>query len=224
MSGDQPNNESTPPDDLTNIDLYCLHCGYNLRGLSGDPRRCPECGKLSPLTPSEDMIARELHKMETWPTACVGASALLLGSLVFPALACWGFILVTHAFACCLLALAISFPVWFGAMEQFASDCMYKPGWKVVLAQYHLYGVILCLFLAAAVGLCFWLLWRLLRSHDEFIGLIGLAALLTAGALVLPLARRIRRQCAARMKVLQHEVAATRAKVNLHGRLSRPRR
>jgi len=222
MSDQQPENKPPPPDDLTDVDLYCLHCGYNLRGLSGDPRRCPECGKLSPLTPSEDMIARELHKMETWPAACVGASALLLGSLVFPALACGGFILFAQAVACCLLALSI--PVWSRGMEQFGSDCMYKPGWKVVLAQYHLYGMILCLFTAVAVGLSFWLLRRLFRTHDEFIGLIGLAALLAAGAVVLPLARRIRRRCTARMNILQREVALTRAKVNLHGRLSRRRR
>jgi hypothetical protein len=26
----------------------CLDCGYRLRGLSGDPRRCPECGLVNP--------------------------------------------------------------------------------------------------------------------------------------------------------------------------------
>lgn len=30
-----------PPDDR---DLACQRCAYNLRGLPGDPRRCPECG------------------------------------------------------------------------------------------------------------------------------------------------------------------------------------
>lgn len=29
-------------------DRYCRLCGYNLRGLSGDSVRCPECGKLNP--------------------------------------------------------------------------------------------------------------------------------------------------------------------------------
>ena len=34
-----------PPSDLPGVDedLHCFNCGYNLRGLSGDPRRCPEC-------------------------------------------------------------------------------------------------------------------------------------------------------------------------------------
>ncbi|MHC4235736.1 MAG: hypothetical protein ACYSUQ_11520, partial [Planctomycetota bacterium] len=29
--------------DAAQEDLYCLECGYNLRGIAGDPRRCPEC-------------------------------------------------------------------------------------------------------------------------------------------------------------------------------------
>src|SRR5436190_17701296 len=27
---------------------HCLHCGYNLRGLAGDPVRCPECFHNNP--------------------------------------------------------------------------------------------------------------------------------------------------------------------------------
>jgi hypothetical protein len=48
-------------------DLYCLKCGYNLRGLSGDPVRCPECGYDNPIADVEipaDLIAAQLKKME----------------------------------------------------------------------------------------------------------------------------------------------------------------
>jgi hypothetical protein len=49
-------------------DLYCLTCGYNLRGLSGDPLRCPECGNPNDLgtaaIPAE-MIRRAMRGMET---------------------------------------------------------------------------------------------------------------------------------------------------------------
>jgi uncharacterized protein YxjI len=31
-----------PPDQ--DVDRFCLRCAYNLRGLAGDPVRCPECG------------------------------------------------------------------------------------------------------------------------------------------------------------------------------------
>src|SRR5262245_4320370 len=69
------------------IDVYCLSCGYNLRGLSGDPCRCPECAHLNPigdlLVPA-GVISRYLRALETWPA--VGAGAALLG---LPALAGW---------------------------------------------------------------------------------------------------------------------------------------
>lgn len=29
---------------ITPRGVHCLHCGYDLRGLPGDPTRCPECG------------------------------------------------------------------------------------------------------------------------------------------------------------------------------------
>lgn len=32
------------PTSEIDFDLFCLTCGYNLRGLRGDPVRCPECG------------------------------------------------------------------------------------------------------------------------------------------------------------------------------------
>jgi arginyl-tRNA synthetase len=37
-----------PPATPLDRDLYCPTCGYNLRGLSGDPIRCPECGRHMP--------------------------------------------------------------------------------------------------------------------------------------------------------------------------------
>lgn len=40
----EPHASSSPP---LETDLYCMRCGYNLRGLSGDPIRCPECGKAN---------------------------------------------------------------------------------------------------------------------------------------------------------------------------------
>ena len=37
------------PDGAIAADVFCLNCGYNLRGLTGDPVRCPECGHSNPL-------------------------------------------------------------------------------------------------------------------------------------------------------------------------------
>src|SRR5262249_22782403 len=69
------------------IDLYCLACGYNLRGLSGDPRRCPECGHLNPvgdlMVPASE-IAKQLTAMETIPVVCVSAIVVILGCVAVP--------------------------------------------------------------------------------------------------------------------------------------------
>ncbi|MBN2447615.1 MAG: hypothetical protein JXO22_12855 [Phycisphaerae bacterium] len=35
--------------DVNRDNLECLHCGYSLRGLPGDPIRCPECGTDVPV-------------------------------------------------------------------------------------------------------------------------------------------------------------------------------
>src|SRR5437870_5646396 len=61
-------------------DLYCLTCGYNLRGLPCvDPARCPECGEMNPLgdvlIPAE-WIRTALRAMETSPTMCVACAVL----------------------------------------------------------------------------------------------------------------------------------------------------
>ena len=78
---------------LITCDLYCLRCGYNLRGLSGDPVRCPECAFLNPLGDAEipaALISRQLKRMETAPASCVA----------------------------CVLAFVFLIPVtWFGRFE-----------------------------------------------------------------------------------------------------------
>lgn len=68
-------------------DVFCLQCGYNLRGLSGDPIRCPECGYNNDLGVASipaDLIRTTLHQMETYPTWCVVMS-MGLAFMVIPA-------------------------------------------------------------------------------------------------------------------------------------------
>ncbi|MBN2447614.1 MAG: hypothetical protein JXO22_12850, partial [Phycisphaerae bacterium] len=57
--------------------FLCLHCGYDLRGLTGDPLTCPECGQDTPvfgyeLAWQETMRRRRLRM--------VGASDIAMGS------------------------------------------------------------------------------------------------------------------------------------------------
>ena len=82
-SSDQPIEPPPAPRSL-DIDLYCLSCGYNLRGLSGDPINCPECGSLNPVGDVEipaPIIAEQLRKMETSPAICL-AAVLVFGMYV----------------------------------------------------------------------------------------------------------------------------------------------
>jgi hypothetical protein len=67
---------------LVDEDIYCLTCGYNLRGLYGDPVRCPECGEWNNLgtvrIPAKH-IQRALREMETAPTLCVACGVIVVG-------------------------------------------------------------------------------------------------------------------------------------------------
>jgi hypothetical protein len=71
---DAPRPESGPR--AIEHDLFCLECGYNLRGLHGDPVRCPECGYDNPVGLLEVLAARiteHLRRMETSLVTCVAS-------------------------------------------------------------------------------------------------------------------------------------------------------
>jgi hypothetical protein len=131
------------------VDFYCAGCGYNLRGLAGDPKRCPECGQFNPIElliiPAE-AIRKALRRLETAPTVAfmgllmlVGAALLLRVSYTPSA------ILGVFAAACTLVGVS-----------GFAHECQYRAGWFGALLWYFLYGTLL---LAAGIGMPIALLW-----------------------------------------------------------------
>jgi hypothetical protein len=225
MSGEKPSTKLSPADDLTNVDLYCLHCGYNLRGLSGDPRRCPECGEFSPLselTLPAEVIAKQLRGLETWPTACVGLALLLMLVLLIsvPILIASGF--SGNVVACCSPVLVILGAYWLIGVQEFRSACMSKSGWSQVLFEYHLYGLGLCLMVLVCAGLPLVLIAQTRGPNSSWATVAGVVILIGGFSAVVVLAPRARRRCKAKMDVFQRDVAVKLAAEHLRNRLSRP--
>lgn len=75
---------SSPSGPEIDTDAYCRRCTYNLRGLSGDPVRCPECGQLNTLTDLLDIVtpARRVRAIQGAGDALVLAAFSLAGGVV----------------------------------------------------------------------------------------------------------------------------------------------
>lgn len=223
------------PGSATNgIDLYCLECGYNLRGLSGDPRRCPECGHLNPMGYLElpaEIISAQLRRMETAPTVCVGAvlfGGTLLSLLVFIIVADGGRI-AEEALACMGVPAAVAAVAWVVCAIRFRKSCMYKPGWEHALWRYHVHGLglsgaVLCPLIVQGILLSK-VSFRTFNSMGFAVSLattvfIGFAALTIIGVAG-PRARRRLKQI---LTPLQREVAVAVAREVLRRRLRSRRR
>jgi hypothetical protein len=217
----------TPED----IDLYCLECGYNLRGLSGDPRRCPECGYKNPLGDLEipaPLIARQLKEMETAPAMCL-ASLLLASVSGLVLLVCFvekeaGHIRVNPCIASCPFVLLLCLPAYVGNVRRFQQSCQRKKGWGAALWRYHVYGLGIIgsvLFLAflglqiASSRTTFLPPWRVGRYQTPaFIAVwVGVIAVIYFGG------RWAHRRAKELMEPLQREVAIDIARQKLRERL-----
>ncbi len=122
-----------------NVDLYCLECGYNLRGLSGDPRRCPECGYLNPvgeLGLTAEAVSRQLRGFENAPMLCV--VSMLCGA---PAI---------------LMVIWLNRGLWFRGGGGSAEACIVVSsvaavvGWIAALFKYHIYALMMIAVVVAA--------------------------------------------------------------------------
>ncbi len=150
-------------DDL-NRNLYCLGCGYNLRGLSGDPRRCPECGKLNAMADLKvpaDRINKALRRLQTGPALSTCAVAALivwllptLYVMIFPfsgysspPLSIWIFL---------MSSIVLAVVCWVVGVFMFRSSCGARPDWVIVLATFHLYGTLVAASGIAAIAALLW--------------------------------------------------------------------
>ena len=212
-----------------NVDFYCSGCGYNLRGLTGDPKRCPECFHLNPisdlLVPAE-AITRQLRKLEIAPVACV-AAILMLAAGVTAAI-----LLGAPGGLCCLVAMLVPAPsVWLLGADSFARSCRCSAGWRRALARFHVYGL---LMFAAGIGIPLLLLWIVVSYlRERWGGDIGPAvvpALLVSGVsfavLYFVAVRPLYHMAKSGFKGLQQQTAVEMARelhrADLRRRLHRP--
>ncbi|MCH8146459.1 MAG: hypothetical protein IH987_00475 [Planctomycetes bacterium] len=143
-------------------DMFCLNCGYNLRGHSGDPVRCPECGHTNQLADLEvpaELMVRALRRMETGAALC-GATASALFYWLLPVLAVMLFQLhpplPLYIWVFVFAAIVASVVFWIVGVFFFRASCGGKQGWFGALWRFN---ALVCLVVGMSVSVIFLLWW-----------------------------------------------------------------
>ena len=163
---------------LDDENLYCITCGYNLRGLGTDPRRCPECNaeySVEELRLPADLVSRELWQLEVCPKwSVVGMWIAAAGVLPMVIGGSWNF--------CTGAVMVLGLVVWGVGALGFALACWFKRGWWRVLLTYYVVWTLV----GGGVLACFWAVTtvqnRTLRSVLQLIGILAVLVTIIASA------------------------------------------
>ncbi len=170
----------TGADGSLDRDLFCPTCDFNLRGLPGDPIRCPECGQYSAATPLDDAARRVIE--ERIRRAHRLAGACLAGLLT----AGVGGVVVVYAAWPGLVVLLIGLTGIAVTARAFRRACQPRGGWLGPLIWHvavTLIGIVLALGAAGAVlAMAVTLSDRTPRSGS---GVLWLSLLVAAGCIAL---------------------------------------
>lgn len=176
-------------------DLYCLKCGYNLRGLpAGEHARCPECGYDNPLSlasvPAEE-IRRALQKLELMPVAF----------LTFTAIAVWAAVLAvvwqvreTGPTLCVATAAMMALLCAFACLMMFRYQSKHNANWLGAFLRYQITGAVAVFVLsmpALVVFIAINLDWRSSKVDSvSFVAVLaGVLLMMLFGFVARPLSR-----------------------------------
>ena len=197
-------------------DIYCLTCGYNLRGLSGDPVRCPECGEHNNLgiAALPATLIRAAHRqMETLPTLCVAQVIGFLLALLFVAIVDWPGRLIP------ILVGGGFIGAWFLIRWRMRRSFDGRPGWGRILGDFHL-ATFFCTLLIPLFLLSMFLAMKL---RMVLLGPALLVAVILAAVGFL-WGLRIYHDARQRMDTMQREAAVRIARHHLRQSLQVPKR
>lgn len=206
---------ATAPDGAIVENIYCLQCGYNLRGLSGDPVRCPECGEKNSLG-SAAIPARHIEKalrsMETTPTWCVAFS---LSAGYFLTLA--SLKISSESVRNCLTGGTVSVLVWWWLYRKTKSEFNGQPGWRRILFSFHVVAAFSVAETMAAANVSYTL-------QKTGLGEMGIyLALPVIGIPFLIWSWRVYERARAELRSMQRDTAVRIAKGMMYGALRRSR-
>jgi len=126
-----------------NTDAYCPNCKYNLRGLSGDPMRCPECGgrymRAELRWPKKPRVMTRQERARRY----LERSADLCAMATIPGLVGAAVLLVAEYYTRQVFwpMMIASVVIWLIGFALFAGRCRGLPQWGRALAVYHLAAV-----------------------------------------------------------------------------------
>ncbi len=204
-------------------DFYCAGCGYNLRGLAGDPKRCPECGQTNPIScpaVTSEVLDKELRKLESGPTFCVAGLLVIAVSVLFTRIAGSG--------PLCCAADVIGVAVWWMGVIGYADSCGSLPGWQMALVHFHGRVGQIAVAMALIVGASLALDWRVEQAADisrysPASNVVAAAALIILTALFRRDFRRMYYQALGAFRPLQRDRAADFAREAHRAAIARQR-
>lgn len=133
----------TPNSGASTPTIRCLHCDYDLRGLPGDPIRCPECGKY---TSYAQFAARHVRPSNaglysTW------------AAMVFPVV-CLSMLISIASPACVLCGLLPMLILWLMLIRGVRRHAGGSPTWYALFLKHQLAVLPLMLAMLACVPVC----------------------------------------------------------------------